>query len=163
MVFTWLHKSIRYYVSRHLILACAVALSAAIFCAALMTGHSLHDGLRRNLSKRIGTLQHALYFPERSVRASLAETNTAVEAALLIQGELLDNQGNVCATKVHIIGIAPKKGSAPLTHPILNERARNMIQGTEASLRFKKSTGLSSSFPLLPVIFDLSPLPRKET
>ena len=148
MVFTWLHKSIRYYVRRHLILACAVALSAAIFCAALMTGHSLHDGLRRNLSKRIGTLQHALYFPERSVRASLAETNTAVEAALLIQGELLDNQGNVCATKVHIIGIAPKKGSAPLTHPILNERARNMIQGTEASLRFKKSTGLSVELPL---------------
>jgi ABC-type lipoprotein release transport system permease subunit len=148
MVITWLHKSIRYYISRHLILACAVALSAAIFCAALMTGHSLHEGLRKNLSKRIGPLQHALYFPERSIRASLAKTNTAIEAALLIQGELLDSQGNVCATKAQIIGIAPRAGIPPLSHPVLNERARSMLQGMEASLRFKKPTGLSVELPL---------------
>jgi putative ABC transport system permease protein len=148
MVINWYQKSIRYYGIRHLILACAVALSAAIFCAALMTGHSLHEGLIKNLTKRIGTLQHALYFPDRFVEASRAENLPAVEAAILVQGELLDSEGNVCATKAQIIGILPKKGSAPLPYPVLNERARSLIQGTEASIRLKKVASFSVELPL---------------
>lgn len=148
MLFTWLQKCIRFYLVRHLILACAVAVSAAIFGAALMTGHSLHEGLRQNVLKRIGPLQHAIYFPEGSVRASVVDGQPDTVAALLVQGELLDREGNVCANKAQIIAVAPRKGFPPLSRPLLNERAQNMIQGTEASIRFKKPTGLSVELPV---------------
>lgn len=147
-MFTWLAHSIRFYAARHFILACAIALSAAIFCASLMTGHSLHEGLRRTLGKRIGALKTALYFPEGAARYHVIADDPDTQAALLLKGELLDEHGQVCASQAQIIGIVPGKGSPAQTNVFLNERARALLPGTEGFVRFKKPTGLSVELPV---------------
>ena len=145
---TWLVKSIRFYAARHFVMACAIALSASIFCAALMTGHSLHEGLRRNLAKRIGDLKSALYFPEGAAGLHVLNAQPDTQAALVVKGELLDENGQVCANQANIIGIVPHKGRPAQTNVFLNARARAMLPGNEASIRFKKPTGLSVELPV---------------
>lgn len=147
-MFTWLLHSFRFYIARHFVLACTIALSASIFCAALMTGYSLHEGLRRNLSKRIGHLKTALYFPEGSARLAVIEKSSDTQAALFVKGELLDANGQVCVSAAHIIGIVPDKGAPVQTHVFLNDRSRAMLPGNTGSIRFKKPTGLSVELPV---------------
>ena len=148
MMSTWLAKSIRFYAARHFVMACAIALSASIFCAALMTGHSLHEGLRRNLTKRIGDLKSALYFPEGAAGLNVINARPDTQAALFVKGELLDESGQVCANQVHIIGIVPQKGLSAQTNVFLNDRARAILRTNEGSIRFKKPTGLSIELPV---------------
>ncbi len=148
MIFTWLRNSISFYAARHVVMAGAIALSASIFCAALMTGHSLHEGLRRQLSKRIGTLKSALYFPEGSAQLRVLDTSAQTQAALLVKGELLDENGNVCANQAQMIGIVPSKGAPAQSNLFLNARARALLPGQEGSIRFKKPTGLSVELPV---------------
>ncbi|MEI6645714.1 MAG: FtsX-like permease family protein [bacterium] len=148
MMFTWLHHSIQFYTARHFVLACTIALSASIFCAALMTGHSVHEGLRHKLSTRIGHLKTALYFPEGSAGLAVIDQTSDTQAALFVKGELLDVNGQVCASQAHIIGIVLDKGAPAQTHVFLNDRARAMLPGNEGSIRFKKPTGLSVELPV---------------
>jgi ABC-type lipoprotein release transport system permease subunit len=148
MMSTWLAKSIRFYAARHFVMACAIALSASIFCAALMTGHSLHEGLRRNLAKRIGDLKSALYFPEGTAGLNVINARPDTQAALFVKGELLDESGQVCANQARIIGIVPQKGLSSQTNVFLNNRARAILRGNEGSIRFKKPTGLSIELPV---------------
>ena len=147
-MFRCLIHSIRFYAARHFVMACAIALSAAIFCAALMTGHSLHEGLRRNLSQRIGTLKTALYFPEGSARLNVIEKASDTQAALFLKGELLDANGQVCANHAQLIGIVPDKGAPAQTQVFLNNRARAILPGDEGFIRIKKPTGLSVELPV---------------
>lgn len=148
MLSTWLIKSLRFYAARHVVLACAVALSAAIFSAALMTGHSLHEGLRRQLFKRIGDLKSACTLPEGAARVQVLDSLPDTQAALLVKGELLDGEGRVCADQTQIIGIVPHTKSAAPKTVFLNERARALLRGQAASIRFKKPTGISVELPI---------------
>jgi ABC-type antimicrobial peptide transport system permease subunit len=113
-----------------------------------MTGHSVHEGLWRNLSKRIGHLKTALYFPEGSARLAVIDKTSDTQAALFVKGELLDENGQVCASQAHIIGIVPDKGAPAQNHVFLNDRARAMFPGSAGSIRFKKPTGLSVELPV---------------
>lgn len=148
MMSTWLAKSIRFYAARHLIMACVIALSTSIFCAALLTGHSLHEGLRRNLANRIGNLKSALYFPEGAASLNVIDARPDTQAALVVKGELLDQNGQVCANQARIIGVVPPKGIPSQTNVFLNDRARAMLRGNDGSIRFKRPTGLSIELPV---------------
>jgi hypothetical protein len=151
MRITWLKKSIRFYFLRHLILAGAVMVSAAILCAALMTGHSLHEGLQQNVLKRIGPFKNALYFPGAPVPSPESVMKPGHRAALLLKGELLDQEGRVCAHSAQIIGVMPETGALALSNAILNARARALLEGSkgsEASIRFKKPSSLSVEMPI---------------
>jgi|GEM_PF-1734370 len=106
MVGTWVKRSLRYYAARHVVFAGTVALTSAILCAALLTGESLQEGLRRGLRERLGRVRSAAVLGEGVFPASLAERLPEAQAALLLRGELLTAAGEVCAADAQVIGVA---------------------------------------------------------
>ena len=122
MIRTWAKRSRRFYRARHVALGLTVALATAILCAAMLAGHSLKEGLRQGLEARIGGLRSAVFFPETTVPIALTNTVPGSHGALLLRGELLNADGDVCAADVQVIGL-------PSLHsPRLNSRGWAAMQ-----------------------------------
>ena len=142
MIRTWIKRSTTFYQARHAVLGCTLALTTAILCAALLAGYSLQEGLRRGLTARVGALRSAAFFPETPVPLSVTNGLAGVQAALLLNGELLDTDGNICANNVQMIGCAQQAA------PALNSRGQAVMPGREGFIRFRRPTGLSVELPL---------------
>ena len=141
----WVRRSLRYYGARHLAFAGAAALTAAILCAALLTGESLQAGLRRGLCERLGGTRSAVYLTEGVFPASLAERISGTRAALLLRGELLNADGAVCADRAQIVGVIGTKASS---RAALNGRGVEILSGPEGAVRFEKPALFPVEMPL---------------
>jgi len=137
----WVSRSLRYYAARHLAFAGTVALTSAILCAALLTGDSLQQGLQRGLRERLGKVRSAVYLSEGVFPAGLAQRLPASQAALLLRGELLTDDGEVCADKAQVIGL-------DVPHAFLNGRGRSLAAAGEGGVRFEKPALYSVEMPL---------------
>lgn len=164
---TWVKRSLRYYGARHLAFAGTVALTTAILCAALLTGESLQDGLRRGLRERLGGTRSAVLVAEGFFPASLAERLPGTQAALLLRGELLGPDGAVYADKAQIIGVPQEYDTFSLRdeHNLFslpaaetdhaqqvfaqpNSRCRELRLLGECAVRFEKPSPYSVEMPL---------------
>ena len=152
MVLIWVKRSLRYYGARHLAFAGTAALAAAILSAALLTGESLQEGLRRGLVERLGRVRSAVFLAEGLFPASLAQRLPGAQAALLLRGELLTGAGAVCANRAQIIGAAGGDGSRGAPQDgwaaTLNARGRAGLPEDEAAVRFEKPPLFSVEMPL---------------
>jgi ABC-type lipoprotein release transport system permease subunit len=166
MVGTWVSRSLRYYKARHLVFAGTVALTSAILCAALLTGESLRQGLRRDLNARLGSVRSAVYLPEGLFPAGLTQRLPETQAALLLKGELLTAEGEVCADKAQILGVASGGAGSPSTPAAmgtpsavrgaeggllsaqLNGRASEVLPASQGAVRFEKPSLFSAELPL---------------
>jgi len=148
-----------YYRARHAVFAGTAALAAAILCAALLTGESLQAGLRRGLRERLGATRSAVYLTEGVFAVSLAKRLPNTQAALLLNGQLLDSDGAVCADKAQVIGIPdedPPHVSLPpdeaeryrQAYGQPNRRARELLAVRECAVRFEKPSLYSVEMPL---------------
>ncbi len=153
MVGTWVRRSLRYYRMRHLVFAGTVALTSAILCAAWLTGESLQQGLRRDLYARLGAVRSVVSLSEGLFSADLAQRLPDTQAALLLKGELLTADGEVCADRAQIIGAA-EGGSSSTRRPeelfeaAANGRAREVLPDAEGAVRFEKPSLFSAEMPL---------------
>ncbi|MEI7901238.1 MAG: FtsX-like permease family protein, partial [bacterium] len=153
MIGTWASRSLRYYFTRHLVFAGTVALTAAILCAALLTGESLQQGLLRDLHARLGTVRSAVFLPEGLFPVTLAQRLPDTQAALLLKGELLTADGALCAGDAQILGVPTGQDGSPsrlqgVLSAAPNGRAREVMRGEEAALRFEKPSLYSAELPL---------------
>ena len=146
MVGTWVKRSLRYYAARHVVFAGTVALTSAILCAALLTGESLQEGLRRGLRERLGRVRSAAVLGEGVFPASLAERLPEAQAALLLRGELLTAEGEVCAADAQVIGVAGV--GAGEWSAARNTRAAGLLAAGEGAVRFEKPVLYSAELPL---------------
>lgn len=153
IVLRWCARSLRFYGWRHLIFALTAALAAAILSAALSAGDSLQAGLQRDLRLRLGATRSAVILAEGLFPASLAERLGDSEASLLLQGELLDSSGVVCADKVNILGV-PELNAPTVVEPGsvgVNSRAAEIVNSLGNGLwsyRFEKPSLFPVELPL---------------
>jgi hypothetical protein len=93
-----------------------VRVTAAIFCAALLTGESLQASLRAGLRARLGAIRSVALLTDGVFPADMAQRLPGSEAALLLRGELLNAEGVVCASDAQVIGRPgpPDEGRAAL-------------------------------------------------
>ncbi len=154
---TWVRRSLRYYRTRHLVFAGAVALTSAILCAALLTGESLRQGLLRDLRARLGAVRSAVYLSEGVFPATLAQRLPDTQAALLLKGELLTAEGTLCAAGAQIIGPTSGRDGSPsrpqteesgMLSAIPNGRSREVARGEDGAVRFEKPSLFSVEMPL---------------
>ena len=155
MIATWVRRSLRYYGTRHLVFAGTVALTAAILCAALLTGESLQAGLRSSLHERLGTVRTAVHLAEGLFPSDLARRLPDTQAALLLKGELLNTDGALCARDAQILGVVEDgashvEGGLPegLWPAVLNARGHEILPDAEAAVRFEKPARTSAEIPL---------------
>jgi ABC-type lipoprotein release transport system permease subunit len=140
------------------VFAGTVALTSAILCAALLTGESLRQGLRRDLDARLGSVRSAVYLSEGLFPATLAQRLPDTQAALLLKGELLTSGGAVCAGDAQILGVtsSPGRDGSPrrpqedrgLLSAALNGRGREVLPDEEGAVRFEKPPLFSAELPL---------------
>ena len=148
MVGVWVRRSLRYYRARHLVFAGTVALTSAILCGALLTGESLQQGLRRDLQARLGAVRSAVYLSEGLFPASLAQRLPVTQAALLLKGELLTADGELCAGDAQIVGAAAAPDASGPQDASLNARGRDILPAAEGAVRFERPALFSVEMPL---------------
>jgi ABC-type lipoprotein release transport system permease subunit len=150
MVWVWVTRSLRYYGARHLAFAGTVALTSAILCAALVTGESLQQGLRRGLRERLGGVRSAVTLSEGVFPASLAQRLPDTQAALLLKGELLTDAGALCANQAQVFGVVTARAAADgQVSASLNDRAGEVLAAARrGAVRVEKPALFSVEMPL---------------
>ncbi|NLC82995.1 MAG: hypothetical protein GX748_17590, partial [Lentisphaerae bacterium] len=69
----WVRRNLRHYRLRHAVFAATCALTAAIFCAALLTGESLQASLRAGLRARLGAIRSIALLTDGVFPADMAQ------------------------------------------------------------------------------------------
>ena len=145
----WVRRNLRHYRLRHAVFAATCALTAAIFCAALLTGESLQASLRAGLRARLGAIRSVALLADGVFPADMAQRLPGSEAALLLRGELLTAEGLVCAPDAQVIG---RQGPpAAEGRAALNGRALAQVPGAAGAVRFVKPSPYAAELPLGPI------------
>ncbi|HRR33698.1 MAG TPA: FtsX-like permease family protein [Kiritimatiellia bacterium] len=147
-IWIWAQRSLRYYRARHGVFAVTAALTAALLSSALLTGESLQAGLRAGLYARLGAARSAVLLTEGVFPADLGQRLPHTEAALLLRGEVLTADGEVCASDAQIIGLRHQESESTEFQAALNDRARDVLRTTEGAVRFVKPALHAAELPL---------------
>jgi len=148
----WCVQGLAFYRLRHLIFALTAAMCAAILCAAILTGDSLHAGLERDLRLRLGAVRSGIMLDRGLFPVDLARRIPQSETALMLRGAMLSPEGVICADQVNIFGVmGESENSSSIGVAALNQRAAEIVQtfnNAGWSYRFSKPSPFAVELPL---------------
>jgi ABC-type lipoprotein release transport system permease subunit len=149
-------NSIRFYRRSHLGVLLGTALASAVLTGSLLVGDSVDGSLRRFALQRLGSMESAMYTPDRFFEAGLAERIGGVEPVLKLRGMALGATQQV--NRVQVLGCTSgfwnfaeldfrlQENEAALNRKLAH--ALDVRVGDEVSLRIEKPGILPRDAPL---------------